>query len=598
MKPSRILLIVLFLIIGNSLLMAQGYNPTNPPEPSTGYIKYKIKTSSTTGGLSSGGGSYSEGEVVTINTSASSTSYVFKHWLKDGEFYSNSTSFSYTVEAKNVHFRAVYDFVPSNPAEPFASNEYSLYLGTNIAGSCSFNRTSGAKVEAGTYVDVTAYPSQGYIFQGWYLGDVLLGSTETLSYQMPQASVTLKAVFEVEVIPFNPSSPSEPNTSNSGPITPKVRAKTYSRQYGERNPVFGYAKNSDFDGIPIVTCEATEASPVGSYPVVISKGTVGDDVQLVNGTLVITKATLTISAGSYTKKQGEDNPEFTLIYSGFKNNETKSVLSSQPVVTCSADKNSPAGTYDVKVSGAAARNYNIVYVSGKLTVESVNPSTPENTLPPEPQGTSFVEEVSNSEFKEVSITFVVTETSSPEAPTVAITNDEGVTGEFTIPETVTHNGVVYKVTEIAANTFQGNTALTEITIPASVTSIGANAFAGCKNLKSITTYNKTPIDLSTINARGFTRATGDNVFEGVNKETCILYVPEGSVNQYKSAPVWKEFKNVLPIKTSTGIQGVVQTDGEPFDVFNLSGQKVKSNATSLEGLPRGIYIVKGKKVIN
>ena len=54
----------------------------------------------------------------------------------------------------------------------------------------------------------------------------------------------------------------------------------------------------------------------------------------------------------------------------------------------------------------------------------------------------------------------------------------------------------------------------------------------------------------------------------------------------------------LPIKTSTGIQGVVQTDGEPFDVFNLSGQKVKSNATSLEGLPRGIYIVKGKKVIN
>ena len=87
------------------------------------------------------------------------------------------------------------------------------------------------------------------------------------------------------------------------------------------------------------------------------------------------------------------------------------------------------------------------------------------------------------------------------------------------------------------------------------------------------------------------------MFEGVDKSTCILYVPEGSVDAYKAAPVWKEFKNILPIKTSTGINGIEQTDGEPFDVFTLSGQKVKSKATSLDGLPRGIYIVKGKKVI-
>lgn len=87
------------------------------------------------------------------------------------------------------------------------------------------------------------------------------------------------------------------------------------------------------------------------------------------------------------------------------------------------------------------------------------------------------------------------------------------------------------------------------------------------------------------------------MFDGVNKETCILYVPEGSVDKYKAAPVWKEFKNILPIKTATGIQGVSQTDEGPFDVYNLNGRKVKSQATSLDGLPRGIYIVKGKKVM-
>ena len=34
------------------------------------------------------------------------------------------------------------------------------------------------------------------------------------------------------------------------------------------------------------------------------------------------------------------------------------------------------------------------------------------------------------------------------------------------------------------------------------------------------------------------------------------------------------------------------TEGETFDVFNLYGLKMKSQATSLDGLPRGIYIVR------
>jgi hypothetical protein len=38
-------------------------------------------------------------------------------------------------------------------------------------------------------------------------------------------------------------------------------------------------------------------------------------------------------------------------------------------------------------------------------------------------------------------------------------------------------------------------------------------------------------------------------------------------------------------------------NGDTFDVYNLSGRKVKSNATSLDGLPLGIYIINGKKVM-
>lgn len=85
-------------------------------------------------------------------------------------------------------------------------------------------------------------------------------------------------------------------------------------------------------------------------------------------TLVITKAALTIAAGTYTKKEGEENPAFTLTYNGFKNGENSSVLTKMPTVSCEATANSPVGEYPVTVSGAEAKNYDISYVAGKLII--------------------------------------------------------------------------------------------------------------------------------------------------------------------------------------------------------------------------------------
>jgi hypothetical protein len=210
---------------------------------------------------------------------------------------------------------------------------------------------------------------------------------------------------------------------------------------------------------------------------------------------------------------------------------------------------------------------------------------------------TFDEDVDNSSSKDIKITFVVKEIESSVTPTVAISDDKDVSGSISIPETITHNSVEYKVTEISAGAFLNNTGLTEISIPASITSIGSYAFSGCSSLRAITVYNTTPINLSAVSARGYTRAGGSSVFEGVDKNTCILYVPEGSVDRYKAAAVWGEFRNILPIKTSTGIYGVEVSDREPFDVYNLNGRKVRSKVTSLDGLPRGIYIINGKKVV-
>lgn len=92
--------------------------------------------------------------------------------------------------------------------------------------------------------------------------------------------------------------------------------------------------------------------------------------------VTVTKAALTISVGNYNRKEGEANPEFTINYSGWKNNEDASVLTTLPTVTCSADESSAPGNYDITVSGAVASNYDITYTNGKLNVREADAPEP------------------------------------------------------------------------------------------------------------------------------------------------------------------------------------------------------------------------------
>lgn len=166
---------------------------------------------------------------------------------------------------------------------------------------------------------------------------------------------------------------SEPSTDPATEPTDSVTlmANSYSRQYGEDNPTFEYTVVSGKleSGTPTITCAATKTSPVGTYDIIIEKGSVSNKfVTLVNGTLTITKAPLTISVDDYSKVEGEPNPSFTLSYSGFKNGENSSVLTKQPTISCSATTSSAPGTYPITVSGAEAQNYDITYMNGTLTI--------------------------------------------------------------------------------------------------------------------------------------------------------------------------------------------------------------------------------------
>ena len=150
----------------------------------------------------------------------------------------------------------------------------------------------------------------------------------------------------------------------------KVTANSYTITYGDAIPEFGYTSSgAALSGTPAISCEATSTSPVGTYPIVISKGGVSNyNDSYVNGVLTITKAPLTISVGNYTKKQYDPMPDFDVSYEGFKNNETKDVLTKQPTLSCKANEESTPGEYPIAISGAEATNYQIQYVEGKLIV--------------------------------------------------------------------------------------------------------------------------------------------------------------------------------------------------------------------------------------
>jgi hypothetical protein len=85
------------------------------------------------------------------------------------------------------------------------------------------------------------------------------------------------------------------------------------------------------------------------------------------------------------------------------------------------------------------------------------------------------------------------------------------------------------VTSIGNYAFANCGNLTSITIPNSVTSIGNYAFNYCSKLQSITVLWATPLDIPA------------TVFNGVNKRTCTLNVPEASLEAYQTAPDWKAF---------------------------------------------------------
>lgn len=158
---------------------------------------------------------------------------------------------------------------------------------------------------------------------------------------------------------------------NIGEEGTSIQARNTIRKYGEENPEFYYTiSGDDLHGQPELVCEATPSSPAGRYPIYVKSGTIDrENVDFIDGYLVVQKLDATATVGNYTREEGQPNPEFGFsAYDGLISLDSIPVWLETPVFVTTADETSPAGDYPIMVESATAESYNMTFVPGVLTV--------------------------------------------------------------------------------------------------------------------------------------------------------------------------------------------------------------------------------------
>ena len=154
------------------------------------------------------------------------------------------------------------------------------------------------------------------------------------------------------------------------------------------------------------------------------------------------------------------------------------------------------------------------------------------------------------------------------------------------------------VTEIDKYAFYECSNLTEVTLGSSVKNIGEDAFAGAKRLAKIYSLNPTP-----------PTCADEDVFYGVSKDQCRVYVPIGAGIYYKIAIAWryftyieeKEMSGVESTLTDNDVNVVVENgnivvngaEDANIEVYSTNGQCVYNGTdTGIAVNTKGLYIVR------
>ena len=200
-----------------TLAQTEGYDPSNPPDPtvpggSEQVTRYHLTVSASPyeqGVVSTTGGDYTENARVYL--SAYGRNFMtFLYWMDDeGNVLTTSSSFYYYMPARDVSVTAVYKYVPTNPADPEiipSTKQYNLTLVANPVAGGSFSPNNTIQLREGEQTSIYAYTNSFFRFLRWENenGDTL-SLSPSLYYQMPAADTKLIAYYDY--VPGNPQNP-------------------------------------------------------------------------------------------------------------------------------------------------------------------------------------------------------------------------------------------------------------------------------------------------------------------------------------------------------------------------------------------------------
>ncbi len=196
-------------------------------------------------------------------------------------------------------------------------------------------------------------------------------------------TVTGFGLAGADALNYTLSAPPSGLTTDIYPAPLTIFVQNKSKTYGSPNPEFTFSYTGLVGGETVnelnlkATCNADISSKVGKYTISVNTGNVSnyETYSNLDGILEITKATLTVTAEDKIRVAGGANPEFTLTYQGFKNNETVSSIAELPTASTVADAASPAGEYPIIASGGLSDNYTFSFINGKLLITSVSGDT-------------------------------------------------------------------------------------------------------------------------------------------------------------------------------------------------------------------------------
>lgn len=133
-------------------------------------------------------------------------------------------------------------------------------------------------------------------------------------------------------------------------------------------PLYTYAAPANFQ---ITKADGKLHADVGEYTDSVSFTFANQDMSFdvkIPYSYTVAKAKLNAKVQNASKTYGDENPKFTVKYSGFEDGEDESVLDSPGDIVTNANKNSDVGSYAISLQGAKDNNYDITITDGLLTI--------------------------------------------------------------------------------------------------------------------------------------------------------------------------------------------------------------------------------------